>query len=186
MKRLKLNRWLISALAIVMLILVFQPNKIQNPMLIKTEIPDSDYFMEGIIIHQFDPSGIQINTLAADRMEHSSKHDISVLHRPIITFGKSQSGEWRLSSEIGELLNNNTIIKLENNVKIEEFQENNQIQTKITTNNLTIDLATNIASTDENVLIESQYFETQSIGLEIRFDQEVIFLKSNVSTEIYQ
>ena len=185
MKRLKLNRWLISAIALGMLILVFRPEEIQNQVQVETQIHDTDYFMEGVVIHQFDLTGRQINTLAADRMEHSLKQDISILEKPLITFGRSHSGEWQLSSNQGKLLNNNSIIKLDKNVKIEEYIEKNQIQTKITTNDLTINLDTNIASTDQAVLIESPFYQTKSIGLEIEFDQEVIYLKSYVSTKIY-
>ena len=186
MKRLKLNRWLISAIALAMLILVFQPEEIQNQVQVETQVHDTDYFMEGVVIHQFDNNGRQTNTLAADRMEHSLKKDISILDKPVITFARSQSGEWQLSSNQGKLLNNNSIIKLDKNVKIEEHVEKDQLQTKITTNNMTINLDTNIAFTDQAVLIESPYYQTKSTGLEIEFDQEVIYLKSHVSTEIYQ
>lgn len=186
MKRLKLNRWLISAIALAMLILVFQPEEIQNQIQVETQIHDTDYFMESVVIHQFDINGRQTNTLAADRMEHSLKKDLSILDKPLITFGRSQSGDWQLSSNQGKLLNNNSIIKLDKNVRIEEHVENRQVQTKITTNNMTINLDTNIASTDQAVLIESPYYQTKSTGLEIEFDQEVIYLKSDVLTKIYQ
>ncbi len=185
MKRLKLNRWLISAVALFMLILVFQPEEVEKPIEIQTKLPDSDFFMEGVVIHKFDSSGKQINTLEADRMEHSSLHDISVLDQPIITFGKNQSGEWKMSSEKGQLINKSTIIQLDNQVRIEEYLEDNSIQTKIMTNNLTINLQENIASTDERVTIQSPLYKTQGIGLKIQIDQELFFLNSNVTTEIY-
>ncbi len=185
MKRLKLNRWLISAIALAMLILVFQPEEIQNQIQVETQVHDTDYFMEGVVIHQFDSNGRQTNTLAANRMEHSLNLDISILEKPLITFGRSHSGEWQLSSNLGKLLNNNTLIKLDNNVRIEEHVGKNEIQTKMTTNDITINLETNIAFTDQAVLIESPYYQTKSTGLEIEFDQEVIYLKSDVSTEIY-
>ncbi len=184
MKRLKLNRWLISAIALGMFVLVFQPEVIQDPVQVATQVHDTDYFMEKVVIHQFNTAGSQINTLAADRMEHSLKQDISILETPLITFARSHSGEWQLSSNEGTLLN--TIIKLEKDVKIEELAKNKQIQTKITTNQMTINLDTNIASTDQAVLIESPYYQTQSTGLEIEFDQEIIYLKSDVITKIYQ
>lgn len=186
MKRLKLNRWLISAIALGMLILVFKPEEEQNQIQVNTQIHDTDFFMEDVVIHQFDVSGRQTNTLAAARMEHSLKQDVSILDKPLITFGRSRSGEWQLSSNRGKLTNNNSLIKLDKNVEIEEHVEKEQIQTRITTNNMTIDLETNIASTDQAVLIESPYYQTKSTGLEIEFDQEVIYLKSEVSTKIYQ
>lgn len=186
MKRLKLNRWLISAIALGLLFLVFQPEEIQDQVRVATQVHDTDYFMEDIVIHQFDHEGHLTNTLAADRMEHTLEQDISVLVKPVITFGRSHSGEWQLSSNQGKLLNNNSIIKLDKNVKIEEHVENNRVQTKMTTNNMTINLDTNIASTDQTVLIESPYYLTKSTGLVIEFDQEVIYLKSDVSTIIYQ
>jgi LPS export ABC transporter protein LptC len=186
MKRLKLNRWLISAIALGMFVLVFQPEEIQDPVRVATQVHDTDYFMDKVVIHQFDTAGRRINTLAADRMEHSLKQDTSILETPLITFARSHSGEWQLSSNEGTLLNNSTIIKLDKDVKIEEYAKNKQVQTKITTNQMSINLDTNIASTDQAVLIESPYYQTQSTGLEIEFDQEIIYLKSDVTTKIYQ
>ena len=186
MKRLKLNRWLISAIALGLLFLVFQPDEIQDQVKVATQVHDTDYFMEDVMIHQFDHQGHQTNTLAASRMEHTLELDISVLDKPVVTFGRSHSGEWQLSSNQGKLLNNNSIIMLDKNVKIEEHVAKEQVQTKITTNNMMINLDTNTASTVQAVLIESPYYLTKSTGLEINFDQEVIYLKSDVSTIIYQ
>jgi len=169
-----------------MLYLVFQPEKIEQPIQVKTKIPDTDYFMEGVLIHKFDASGKQINTLLADRMEHSSLHDISILDKPVITFANSRGGQWKLYSNSGELLNDNTVIRLKEEVSIQEHNIKNAVQTKITTKDLTIDLLNKNALTEEKVLIENKYYRTQSFGLEMLFDQEVILLKNKVSTEIYQ
>ncbi len=185
MKRLKLNRWFIAVLTLIMAFLVLSPNKIDPLIVEKAAIPDSDYFMEGVVIHQFNANGELNNRLAANRMEHSSKRDLSLLNNPIITFKNAQSGEWRLASKSGRLLNDGSLLKLDEEVNIDEFQADGSSQTNISTKNLTIDLAANQASTKETVLIKNQYLKTKSTGLEIDFDQQIIYLKSDVITHIY-
>jgi len=186
MKRLRLNRWLISIVVLAMLFLVFKPEQSPNLVVVETTIPDSDFFMEDIVIHQFDENGLQINTLAAKRMEHSSNLDVSILQKPLITFGKSALGEWRLSSEHGKLLDKSSTLKLENNVKIEEYKINQPLQTEITTDSLLITLENNSAKTDDKVFVKNPHYKTEGIGLAIDFIEQIFTLKSDVSTQIYQ
>jgi len=169
-----------------MLFLVFKPEQTSKPIVVETTIPDSDFFMENVVIHQFDKNGSQVNTLAAKRMEHSSKLNLSILEKPLITFGKTELGEWQLSSDNGSLLDKNTTLLLEGNVKIREFKTNQLIQTEITTDNLIITMDDNGASTDEDVLVKSPHYQTQGTGLSIDFVEQTFTLKSNVSTQIYQ
>ncbi len=196
MKRLKLNRWLISFFLLLMFVLVFSPEEKTAPITVKTNLPDSDYFMEGITVHQYNSSGKKINILAAKRLEHSSINDIAILDNPKITFNKSDAGEWQLFSKKGTLLNNSTVIELADKVSIEEHintdintlnhSENKNVQTSITTYNLSINLEKSIATTSQPVLINNPFFQTKSTGLHIDFDKEIISLPSNVSTEVYQ
>jgi LPS export ABC transporter protein LptC len=196
MKRLKLNRWLISLFLLIMLVLVFTPENKIVPITVKTNLTNSDYFMEGIVVHQYNPSGKKINTLSAKRLEHSSIDDIATLEHPKLTFNKSDSGKWHLYSNKGRLLNNSTTIELADKVTIEEVfdpdllpeekSKGTNVQTSMITYNLSIDLEKNIASTTESVLISSPFYQTKSTGLNIDFDKEIILLSSNVSTEIYQ
>jgi LPS export ABC transporter protein LptC len=186
MKRIKLNRILISILTIIMVTLVFLPDSSEQRKVATTAAPEIDYFMEGIVIHQYNPQGKQINTLQADRMEHSSIYDNATLEKPLITFANERSGKWQLRSNKGKLLKHNSIILLEEKVIIEEFLDPNKIQSKITTRDLRIDLATNLASTKQTVSIQSPYFKTQSSGMEIDFGKEIFHLKNDVNTVIYQ
>lgn len=186
MNRLKLNRWLIALVAIAMLYLVFRPEQTFAPVVVETTIPDSDFFMENVVIHQFDENGLQINTLAAKRMEHSSKLDLSILKKPVIIFGKTQLGEWRLSSENGKLRDQNSTLFLQDNVKISEHKIGQPIQTEIATDELLITLENNSATTDGQVFVKSPNYQTQGVGLAIDFVEQTFTLKSNVSTEIFQ
>jgi len=186
MKRLKLNRWLIALLAVIMLFLVFRPEQTHAPVVVETTIPDSDFFMENIVIHQFDEDGKQINTLAAKRMEHSSKLDLSILKMPLITFGKTAQGNWQLSAKDGKLLDQNSTLLLEENVKIREHKTNQALHTEISTNDLLIKLANNSATTDGKVFVKSPNYQTQGKGLDIDFVEQTFTLKSNVITEIFQ
>jgi len=185
MNRLKLNRWLISILATIMLGLVFWPDDYSQPIQENASSSEIDYFMEEVVIHQFNSNGERTNKLIAKRMEHSIEQFTSKLSNPVIVYAKSDLGEWQISSGKGELIDGQ-IIKLINQVNIEDRLINNQTETSISTKNLSIDLEKNIAFTEDLVLIKNPYYQTQSTGMEIDFDQEIIQLKSNVKTEIYQ
>jgi len=185
MNRLKLNRWLISLLAIIMLGLVFWPDDYAPSNQENVSSSEFDYFMEDVVIHQFNSNGEPTNKLIAKRMEHSIEQSTSKLSNPKIVYGKSDSGEWQISSEKGELLDGK-IVKLINQVNIEDRLINKQTETSITTKNLSIDLEKNIAFTENLVSIKNPHFQTKGTGMEINFDQEIIQLKSNVKTEIYQ
>jgi len=186
MKRLKLNRWLISVIAFALLLLVFWPEKEPLRIKVETRIPNSDYFLQDVSIFQFDQSGIQANKLAASRLEHSSKYDLSILDKPTLSFTKYAPGIWRLRSKFGELTNNKRVMKLVGLVEIEELVEPNNIQTRISTRDLVLDLEKNTASTNEKVFIEGLKYQTNATGLNIRFKEELFELNEKVTTEIYQ
>ena len=185
MKRLKLNRWLISLVALAMLVLVFQSD--ENPQLtaLQTAIPDSDYFMQNVTVYQYNVDGSIASTLRANKMQHYLDKKLSVLSMPSITYNKNQRGSWILHSAKGEI-QNDAILTLSDLVTIEEFTLVNQSQSKISTRDLTIDLQKNIASTSEKVLVVSPFFKTESDGFEFDLSNEIIRLTSNVRTEIYQ
>ncbi len=185
MKRLKLNRWLISLIALALLVLVFWPEKEQSIFKIETRIPNSDYFLQDVSIFQFDRSGTQTNKLAATRLEHSSKYDLSILDKPTLSFTKNAPGVWRLKSKFGELTNNKRLMKLVGLVEIEELPDPTHIMTRISTRDLVLDLEKNIASTDASVFIEGLKYQTNATGLHIRFKEELFELRKNVTTEIY-
>ncbi len=185
MKRLKLNRWLISFVALMMLLLVFLPSDTPQIEPELTNIPDSDYFMRNVTVYQYNPDGSIANTLRATRMQHYIEQNLSILQSPNITYNKSDSGNWQLRSPQGELINN-TILTLKDQVTIEEFSQTNQSQAKIETRNLTIDLQKNIAASNESVLVVSPLFKTESVGFEFDLSNEIIKLKADVRTEIYQ
>jgi LPS export ABC transporter protein LptC len=185
MKRLKLNRWLITLVALLMLLLVFLPEN--DPILTthQTDIPDSDYFMQKVTVYQFNQDGRIANTLKANRMQHYLDKNVSILIEPRISYNKSKSGVWMLRSPIGELVND-VHLTLQGSVTIEEFAKLNQPESRITTRDLTIDLKRSIASTSEDVLVVSPFFKTESSGFEFDLGNEIIRLTSNVRTEIYQ
>lgn len=183
MKRLKLNRWLISIITLAMVYLVFQPEKPDELTPIESQIHDSDYYMKNVTIDQFSPNGKLVNQLTAKRLEHWNNEDISLLDKPVIVFGKNKDNDWVLNAKKGEITSNNSIILLEEKVTISEQRLNN-IKTKMMTEKLTIDLEKNIAYTDNDILIDSQYYTTRSLGLEINLDTDIINLKNNVETEI--
>jgi len=185
MKRLKLNRLLISIVALAMLILVFQPDEGSKPDILQSKIPDSDYFMEDVKVYQYEPDGNIANKLSADRMQHFIEDNLSILDAPLITYNKSDSGSWQLSSPTGKL-RNNSLLLLEDNVTIQEFTNMLTPQSMIQTKNLTIDLEKNVASTQERVLIMSPYFATESNGFKFDLSNEIISLTSDVKTEIFQ
>jgi LPS export ABC transporter protein LptC len=200
--RLKLNRWLISILALALCILVFFPEPAKQTISIETKIPDSDYFMENVAIYQFDHLGNQTNKLSAKRLEHSSISDLSIVDEPVLSFIKnsnvnfaddndatsllSTQGEWRLTSKQGELTDNKRFMTLLGQVSITENWANQHVQTTIDTSDLVLDLVQNVATTNAKVSIHGYQFRTESLGLDIQFEKEIFLLKQNVSTEIYQ
>jgi len=181
----KLNRWLISILAAIMLGLVFWPHDYAPSNKENVSSSEFDYFMEEVVIHQFNSNGERTNKLIAKRMEHSIEQYTSKLSNPVIVYAKNDLGEWQISSEKGELIDGQTI-NLLNQVNIEERLTNNQTETSINTKNLSIDLEQNIAFTDDLVTIQNPHYHSQSRGMKIDFEQEVIQLKSSVKTVIYQ
>ncbi len=185
MKRLKLNRWLISLAAFAMLILVFQSDDKPAQSVLQTDIPDSDYFMQNVTIYQYNEDGSIANTLRANRMQHYTEKKLSVLTEPTITYNKSEKGNWILRSPKGELVDD-VHLTLQDLVTIEELSQEKQAKSKISTRDLTIDLQKSIASTSEKVLVESPFFKTQSDGFEFDLNNEIIRLTANVRTEIYQ
>lgn len=185
MKRLKLNRWLISLVAFAMLVLVFQSEDDPALSILQTDIPDSDYFMQNVTVYQYNQDGSIANTLRANRMQHYIDKNLSILTKPTITYNKSQTGNWILQSPRGEIIDDVELTLLDS-VTIEEFSQNEQSESKISTRNLSIDLQKNIASTSEKVLIQSPFLRAQSDGFEFDLGNEIIQLSANVRTEIYQ
>jgi len=183
MNRLKLNRWLITLLSVAMLSLVFWPSE-QKPILTPVSSDEFDYFMDQVVIHQYDSEGIRTNQLMAKRMEHSEENVTSYLDSPQIIYKKNPDGEWQLYSTKGKLIDGK-MLDLLGDVFIEEKLENNNSDTRITTKNLSINLESNTANTKDIVLIENPSFRTQSVGMSILFSEEVILLESNVSTTFY-
>lgn len=184
MNRLKLNRWLITLLSVAMLMLFFWPSEeITIPSAPRSA--EFDYFMDDIVIHQYDSEGSQTNRLMARRMEHSEETATSYLNLPQIIYRKSTIGQWQLSSTKGTLIDGK-VLNLLGKVSIEDRLENDQVDTQITTKNLTINLEKNTANTKELVSIENPRFTTQSNGMSIDFSEELILLESNVSTIFHQ
>ena len=186
MKRLKLNRWLISAVTLVLIILVLSTEEKSVKIKIETRIPNSDYFLQDVAIYQFDSSGKQANKLSAVRLEHSSKYDLSILDKPVLSFTKHAPGVWQLASKFGELTDNKRLMKLVGLVEIDERPEGKSVQTKIITRDLILDLEKNTASTKANVFVEGHKYTTNATGLSIQFKDELFELNGNVTTEIYQ
>lgn len=185
MKRLKLNRWLISVVAFAMLVLVFQSDEAPTLSVLQTDIPDSDYFMQNVTVYQYDQGGSITNTLRANRMQHYIDKNLSILTKPTIIYNRSQTGNWILQSPRGELVNDVELTLLDS-VTIEEFNQSKQSESKISTKNLLINLQRNVASTQEKVLIESPFLKAKSDGFEFDLGKEIIQLTANVRTEIYQ
>lgn len=185
MKRLKLNRWLISIVALAMLFLVLRLDQEDQPNLQQSDIPDSDYFMQNVTVYQFDEKGNITNTLKASKMQHYISDDLSILTTPEIKYNKLEDGNWTIRSPKGRL-KNSTALLLEDEVSIEEISGSVAAQTKITTTDLTIDLEKNMASTTNQVLILSPFLRAESTGFEFDFANEIIRLTSEVRTEIYQ
>ena len=185
MKRLKLNRWLISIVALAMLVLVFNSDERQIEDEIQADMPDSDYYMQNVTVFQYDSSGLISNTLTADKMQHYIENDLSLLETPIITYKKSDDGSWKLHSKSG-VIRDNTLLELENIVTIEELSSDQLSQSRIITKDLSINLVKNTAFTSQPVLIESIHQKTRSTGLEFDLANEIIKLTSNVRSEIYQ
>jgi len=186
MKRLKLNRWLISTVTLALIYLVFSAEEKPFNIKIETRIPNSDYFLQDVSIFQFDSTGKQANKLSAERLEHSSKYDLSILDKPVLSFTKHAPGVWQLASKFGELTDNKRLMKLVGLVEINERPEGESIQTKIITRDLVLDLEKNTASTDANVFVEGHKYTTNATGLSIQFKNELFVLNKNVTTEIYQ
>jgi LPS export ABC transporter protein LptC len=174
-----------------MLALVFYPSS--NPVKIDQQLADvdADYFMVGVDMKQYDQQGILTNKLIAEKMEHLINDDTSVLTKPLIVFNHSSDSEWRLSSHTGKLMQGNQIIQLQQSVKMINFQKittdlDLQQKTKIATESLAIDLRKRNASTEAVVTISDSNFRTKSTGLDINFEDQIIQLRSNVTTEFFQ
>lgn len=191
MNRIKLNRWLISSLALIMLALVFLPSDNQGTQIEQLDDIEADYFMVAVEMKQFDSDGKLTNQLMSDKLEHLIKNDVSKLTNPLIVFNQANGSEWELSSMSGTLSDKNQVIKLEQSVKMVNFSQTNDTPslrrgTTVTTESLLINLRENLASTKHRVTISDSNFKTTSKGLNVNFDDQVINLESNVTTEIFQ
>ncbi len=191
MNRIKLNRWLISSLVLIMLALVFLPSDKQGTQIEQLNEVEADYFMVAVEMKQFDADGKLTNQLMSDKLEHLIKNDVSVLTNPLIVFNQSSDSEWELSSKSGMLSEKNQVIELEQSVKMVNFNQTNETPslqrgTTIATDSLLINLKENTASTKKFVTISDSNFRTKSKGLSVNFDDQIINLESNVTTEIFQ
>lgn len=191
MNRIKLNRWLISSLALIMLALVFLPSDNQGTQIEQPDDIEADYFMVAVEMKQFDSDGKLTNQLMSDKLEHLIKNDVSKLTNPLIVFNQANGSEWELSSMSGTLSDKNQVIELEQSVKMVNFSQTNDTPslrrgTTVTTESLLINLRENLASTKHRVTISDSNFKTTSKGLNVNFDDQVINLESNVTTEIFQ
>ncbi len=191
MNRIKLNRWLISSLALIMLALVFLPSDNQGTQIEQLDGIEADYFMVAVEMKQFDSDGKLTNQLMSDKLEHLIKNDVSKLTNPLIVFNQANGSEWELSSMSGTLSDKNQVIELEQSVKMVNFSQTNDTPslrrgTTVTTESLLINLRENLASTKHRVTISDSNFKTTSKGLNVNFDDQVINLESNVTTEIFQ
>ncbi|MBV1908519.1 MAG: LPS export ABC transporter periplasmic protein LptC [Kangiellaceae bacterium] len=185
MKRLKLNRWLISLITVAMLVLVFKPEQKTDNSPKNADMPSSDYFMKDVTVIQYDTNGKVTSTLVANKMEHHIEDDLSLLENPSITYQTSDLGNWKLKSPRG-VLKSNHLLELQNKVTIEEFDKENYAKSRITTYDLKIDFTKNVARTEASVLIESIHQTTESVGLEFDMLNEIIRLTSDVKIEVYQ
>jgi LPS export ABC transporter protein LptC len=174
-----------------MLALVFLPSDKQGTQIEQLNEVEADYFMVAVEMKQFDADGKLTNQLMSDKLEHLIKNDVSVLTNPLIVFNQSSDSEWELSSKSGMLSEKNQVIELEQSVKMVNFNQTNETPslqrgTTIATDSLLINLKENTASTKKFVTISDSNFRTKSKGLSVNFDDQIINLESNVTTEIFQ
>ncbi len=182
MKGFKMNRWYLAFVGLL-LIFSFYPNETpttSSPL--ETEKHDSDYYMQGVIIHLYDEKGNQLTQMESVKLAHFKHQDQSLLESPLIQMNQTDGSHWQLKAKQGKIIKDKNLIEMIDQVVIEGANQQ-ATSTQINTQHLIIDLQNTRATTDKAITISHQYYQTTSIGMDMDFKNHIIDLNQKVVTE---
>lgn len=182
MNRLRLNRLLISLLALALAFLVFYPAKQTSKKFENDELPESDYFMKLVTINQYDPTGKKTSQLQTAKLERFNVMDLSTIDSPKIVFNQPSGHQWQVISDKGLLENSNQVISLFDNIEISESLPQQNYSSKIAAQDFVINLIDSTAVSNLAVNIFTPQTTTTSDGMTINFESNQLELLSNVKS----
>lgn len=137
----------------------------------------SEYGMTDFKMTIMNEEGVPARVITGKQMEFFSETDTTKIERPIAYFVEENEDTWVIQSQHGETQGKGETIHLSGEVLISR-ESNNEIA--LATDKLTIDTKYNTAYTDQKVLIQSPYGDTESVGLHAALADETINLHSKV------
>jgi len=185
MKGLKINRWYLAFLALLVVFSLIPKDKQNVPSPLESEKQDSDYYMKGVVIHLYDSNGQQLSQMKSVKLAHFKHQDQSLLESPIIRLNQSDGSFWQLQAEKGKIIKDKNQIEMMQQVQLKEINQQ-QVNTQINTQRLLIDLENSTATTNDAIIISHQYSQTKSIGMDLDFKKNIINLNHKVVTEARQ
>ena len=143
-----------------------------------------DLFVEGMDLRVTGKDGRVHYHLRADSMQHIPKDDRFELQRPVFRTLQGERDQWAARSNQGTVSANGDTVWLRDQVEIRRLAGPNGRQLDITTSELLVRPKEQTAATDQAVVIESDRFRVESVGMDADFGSHRLNLRSRVRGRI--
>ena len=143
------------------------------------ETPPIDFYVINARTVQFQPDGKRHYELTAERMEHITATDLSLLTRPDLLAYRGTELPWHVRSDRGEVGPQGEEVELIDNVRVERTDAKGR-PTILTTSRLTVFPEKDYAQTRQPVRIEAANGVTTARGMKAYLNEGRMLLLSNV------
>lgn len=179
----------LSAVAIVVQVLDSQR---PQPIDLFSDLPEQhlepDYYTVNSAFKEFNPEGNLSRTLQSARLVHYPESENTLMEKPLIsTFSPEGVALWHAKGDKGSIEGDGDSFQLKQNVviwKTSTTPPNNKTGDKmpfrLLTESIDVNFKTDIAQTKDAVELESDFGNTQAIGLEANLKSNQIKLLDQV------
>ena len=136
-----------------------------------------DLFIKNFTLRSTNETGNTVYTLKANRLEHYSDSETSLIFNPEINIPLQES-HWLITADTGEIDNKQVFIRLLDNVVMKDTNSDTPFEIK--THSMTINTQTQIIESDQRVNIMNGTLNLVSNGMYYSNREKQLKLLSNV------
>lgn len=127
--------------------------------------PLPDYYLTGLTLRQFGPTGDLTRVLKAERLTHVAEQGTE-LQRPVITLENAAGAPWQVTGDRGQLTPDGNLLTLPDAVLITRAASPQNRPIRLVTRNLRYRMDQGYAETDEAVTVTSDHQDRiDAVGL---------------------
>lgn len=139
-----------------------------------------DLFVENMDLRVTGKDGRVHYHLQADTMQHIPRDDRFDLERPVFRTLQEERDQWQVRSNQGSVTADGDTVWLRDQVEIRRLAGPSGRQLDITTSELLVRPEEQTAATDQAVVIRSNAFRVESVGMDADFGNNRLNLRSRV------